>query len=658
MNDQAKGGTALPLAGRKIYLENIPREEALARLLERVGPPAGLPAEEVPSQEAMGRVTAEAVFARVSSPHFHASAMDGYAVSAEDTFGASPVQPRSLRVEEEAYPVDTGDPLPPGTDAVVMIENVHEPEPGVIQLEAALSPWSNVRVAGEDIVEGQLILPPGHRLRPFDIGGLLAAGVTEAPVRKRPVVAIIPTGDELVPPGADLKPGDLIEFNSAVLAAYIEQWGGEARPRPIVDDRFEAIEAAVREELECADIVLVNAGSSAGREDFTSSVVQKLGELLVHGVAIFPGKPTILGVCPGPEGGVKPVIGIPGYPVSAVLALQEFVRPLMAYMMGAPTPEAETIEAVLSRKSASHPGMEEFLRVKVGNVGGRMVALPAKRGASVISSLVEADGVVRIPANSEGVEAGETVRVELLRPLGEIAGNILMAGSHDNALDLLAGELRRRFRGVSLSTSAVGSMAGLIAVRDGEAHLAGSHLLDPETGEYNWSYIRRYIRDREMVVLNFVQREQGILLPKGNPKGIRTVEDLAREGVTIVNRQSGAGTRVLLDHLLAEAGIPPMRVSGYERVETTHMAVAMAVAGGRADAGLGIYAAAQLLGLEFVPLVRERFDFVVPAEHWESLPLQRLAEVLRDADFAGRIRALGGYNTDLTGRVLDPPAST
>ncbi len=646
--------TALPLAGRNIYLENIPREEAFARLIEKIGPALSLPPEEAAVHEALGRITAEPVFAAISSPHFHAAAMDGFAFRAETTFGASAIHPKSFTVGVEAHPVDTGDPLPEGTDAVIMSELIDEIGPETIQIEAAVPPWNHVRVAGEDIVEGQLLLPPGHRLRAFDLGGMLASGVTRVNVRKRPAVAIIPTGDELVSPGEPPGPGQLIEFNSVILSAFITEWGGEPYVYPIVSDRLEAIEETTRDALERADIVLVNAGSSAGREDFTSTVVKRLGELLVHGVAIFPGKPTIIGACASGSGLMKPVFGIPGYPVSAVLALQEFVRPLMAHMAGAAPLEYESVQAVMSRKSASRMGMEEFLRVKLGDVGGRMVALPAKRGASVITSLVEADGIVRVPPTSEGIESGEEVRVELLRPLSEVRGNILMAGSHDNALDLLVSEVRRRFREVSLSTSAVGSMAGLIAVRGGEAHVAGSHLLDPKTGDYNWSYIERYLKGREAVVVNFVQREQGIFLPPGNPKGVASIADLAREDVSIVNRQSGAGTRVLLDHLLAEGGIEPRRVRGYGSVETTHVAVAMAVAGGRADAGLGIFAAAKLLGLDFVSLGWERFDFIFPAEYWEMTAIQRLVEILRDPAFAGSIEALGGYRTDLTGQVLTP----
>ena len=524
MND-----SSLAQGGRKIYLENIPREEALSRLLEKVGA-FRLGEEEIATPEALGRVTARAAYARISSPHFHAAAMDGYALASAETSGATPVSPKEFLLGEEAHPLDTGDPLPDGADCVVMIEHVHEARPGAVRIEAALSPWQNVRVAGEDIVEGQLILTAGHSLRPYDLGALLAAGITRVSVRRRPRIAIIPTGDELVEAGADLKPGDLVEFNSSVMSAFITEWGGEALPGPILEDRFSAIEAAVRDALESADVVLVNAGSSAGREDHTAAVVEKLGELLVHGVAIFPGKPTILGVCESESGERKPVLGIPGYPVSAVLALQEFVRPLMAHMAGAAPGEEERIQAFMSRKSASRLGMEEFLRVKLGRVDERMVCLPAKRGASVISSLVEADGVVRVPAHSEGIETGEEVTVELLRPLRRYPGELAHGGqSRQRARPAGGRELRKRHHDTRLSASAVGSLAGLIAVRDGEAHIAGSHLLDPETGEYNWYYIQRYLRGREVVVVNFVQREQGILVPRGNPKGITGVADLSRE---------------------------------------------------------------------------------------------------------------------------------
>ena len=649
MSDSAKAP-----GSRKIYLENVPREEALSRLLEGLGA-FRLGEEEIPTPEALGRVTARAVYARISSPHFHAAAMDGYALASAETAGAAPVSPKEFRLGERAHPLDTGDPLPEGTDCVVMVERAHEASPGAIRIEAALSPWQNVRVAGEDVVEGRLLLTAGHVLRPYDLGALLAAGVTRVGVRRRPRVAVIPTGDELVAPGADLKPGDLVEFNSCVLSAFITEWGGEAAPGPIVGDDFEAIEGAVREALECADIVLVNAGSSAGREDYAAAVVEKLGEVLAHGVAIFPGKPTILGFCRSESGTRKPVLGIPGYPVSAVLALQAFVRPLMARMAGAAPGEEERVRAVMSRKSASRLGMEEFLRVKLGQVDGRMVCLPARRGASVVSSLVEADGVARVSARSEGIETGEEVEVELLRPLSEIRGNLLMAGSHDNALDLLAAELRKRHPDARLSASAVGSVAGLVAVRNGEAHLAGSHLLDPRTGDYNWPYVKRYLAGREVAVVNFVRRAQGILVPRGNPKGVAGIADLAREDVSIVNRQSGAGTRVLLDHLMERAGLSPEAIRGYERVETTHMAVAMAVSAGRADCGLGIFAAARLLGLDFIPLEEERFDFIAPKSHWETPLVRKVMDILHDEAFQDAVEALGGYNTRWMGRAMAEP---
>ncbi|MFQ5895950.1 MAG: molybdopterin biosynthesis protein, partial [Nitrospinota bacterium] len=600
--------------------------------------------------DSLGRVTAEPLYARISSPHFHAAAMDGVAACAEDTFGASPASPLRLRLGAQAHWVDTGDPLPPGTDAVIMVEHLHQPDPDCVEVEAAVAPWHNVRVAGEDIVAGQLLLPSGHRIRPFDMGALLAGGHTEVPVRRRPRVAVIPTGNELVAPGAELKEGDIVEFNSTLLAAYLRLWGAEPLVYPIVRDEYDALKEAVGRALGEADVVLVNAGSSAGSEDFTAAVFRELGEVVVHGVAMNPGKPTVLGASRG-----KPLVGVPGYPVSAALVLEEFVSPLLAHMLGAPPLEEGRVSAVMSRKTASHLGAVDYVRVRLGLVGDRMVALPGKRGASVISSLVDADGIVRIPANQEGLEKGALVEVELLRPLAEVRNNILLAGSHDNALDLLANALKERFPELSLSTSPLGSLGGLLALRDREAHLASSHLLDPRTGDYNWSYLRRYLRGQELTVVTFLEREQGIMVPPGNPKGVRSIEDLAREDVTIVNRQSGSGTRILLDHLFARRGIDPARVKGYERVEYTHMAVAMAVGGGRADAGLGILAAARALGLDFIPVDRERYDFILPAEFMGLPAIGRLLEVIREPSFRKQVETLGGYHTGRMGEVLSPP---
>jgi len=641
---------------RKIYLEDIPLDEAFARLIaaleaEGFGP---LPTEPMPLDRLVGRVTGAPVWAKISSPHYNAAAMDGIAVRSRDTHGAMETAPRILQLGENAVWVDTGDPIPEGFDAVIMAEEVQEIEPesdadgsGRVAIRAAAAPWQHVRPVGEDLVVGELVLPENHLLGPADVGAIAAAGHIMVDVRRRPRVAVIPTGDELVPPGQELRPGAIIEFNSLVLAGMVSQWGAEATRWQIVPDQWDRLRAAVAEAVIGHDVVLINAGSSAGSEDYTSAIIGELGRLLVHGIAIRPGHPVALGVVSG-----KPVIGIPGYPVSAAVTCDLLVRPLIYRLQGLIPPERPRMRAVMTRKVLSPLGLDEYLRVKVGRVGDRVVATPLSRGAGVIMSLVRADGIVRIPRFSEGVHAGTEVEVELLRPPEEIERTIVAIGSHDLTLDLLASHLRRCRPELAFSSANVGSLGGLLALQRWEAHLAGSHLLDVVSGEYNLADVRQVLPDREVVLVNLVYRQQGLLVAQGNPKGIRGLEDLLREDVTFVNRQREAGTRVLLDYKLKELGLDPSRIRGYHRIEYTHLAVAAAVASGTADAAVGILAAARALDLDFVPLAMERYDLVIPREHYESEAMQALLAVIRSEAFKREVEALGGYDVSQTGVVV------
>lgn len=634
---------------RKIYLEDIPLDEAWRRFTEALAA-AGLwrpfPGEDVPVVSALGRVTAAPVWARISSPHYHAAAMDGYAVRAADTIGATETAPLRLALGPQAVYVDTGDPLPPWANAVIPIEHV-QPGPDTIEIMAPVPPWRNVRPMGEDMVATELVLPANHTLVPVDLGAIAGCGHTHVQVRRRPRVAVIPTGTELVPPGVPLRPGDIIEYNSLVLAAQVESWGGQATRWPIIPDDYDRLRAAVQEAVATHDLVLINAGSSAGSEDFTARVVADLGQLLVHGVAVRPGHPVILGmICS------RPVIGVPGYPVSAALTGEIFVEPLLARWLGRPPQARPTVQATLTRKVLSPLGDDEYLRVTVGRVGGRTVAAPLSRGAGVITSLVRADGIVRIPRFSEGVHAGETVTVELYRQPEEIEHTIVVIGSHDLTLDLLAQHLAEARPGLRLASAHAGSLGGLVALRRGEAHLAGSHLLDEATGEYNISYVRQYLPGVPVVLVTLVRREQGLIVAPGNPKGIRGLADLARPEVTFVNRQRGAGTRVLLDYRLKELGIDPATVNGYEREEYTHLAVAAAVQSGAADCGLGIRAAARALDLDFVPLEHERYDLVIPRQYYEGPLLRPLLDLLHDVAFRQAVAALPGYDVAEMGQIV------
>lgn len=664
-----------------IYLHDIPLAEARAALwgaLAEAGLDGVLGVEEVPlDEQLLGRVLAEPVWAKISAPHYHASAMDGFAVRSADTTGALLNTPVLLRVGEQTSYVDTGDLLPDWADAVIQIEHTepitaaNDPahdnprQPHAILIREAIPPWRNVRPMGEDMVATQLVLPQGHILRPVDLGALAGSGHTHVRVARRPRVAIIPTGTELKPIGQPVQAGDIIEYNSIVLAAQVGQWGGVATRWPIVPDNLAAIQAAVQEAATNQDLILLNAGSSAGAEDFSAQVVASLGRVLVHGIAVRPGHPVIMGMVGGDRGrGTRdegqsaspqspvPILGVPGYPVSAALTGEILVEPLLAVWQGRRPHELPTVQAELTRKTTSPLGDDDYVRVVVGKVGERVLAAPIQRGAGVISSLVRADGLVVFPAGSQGQPAGAQVTVHLYRPVAEIERTILAIGSHDMALDVLgqyvAGHGRR------LASANVGSLGGLVALRRGEAHLAGAHLLDGETGTYNIPFLPQYLPDVPVTLVTLVGREQGLIVPAGNPHGLRGLEDVAERGVRYVNRQRGAGTRLLLDYHLAQLGIAPEQVVGYEQEEYTHLAVAAAVVSGRAACGLGIPAAAQALDLGFVPLFQERYDLVVPTAYYEGEMLQPLWEILQTAAFRHAIAALPGYDVADMGKVVWP----
>ena len=574
--------------------------------------------------------------------------MDGIAIRAADTLGASETSP--VYLAPDAYDViDTGDPMPAGRDAIVMREHVHYDTEGRAELLAAAPPYQHVRSIGEDVSAGELLLPEGHRLRPADLAAAVAAGAKQLSVRKRPLVLILPTGDEIVPIGTEPGTGEILDTNSLMLAAQAREAGCEARILPIEPDSPQRIAAAVTAAAAGCDLLIVIAGSSAGRDDYTARVVSATGTLAVHGVAVRPGHPVVLGVV-----GQTPVLGAPGYPVSAALTFDIFAVPMLAGLSGAPPRRRPVTAAKLARKLASPLGMDDWVRVRLGAVGGDLVATPLPRGAGVLTSLVRADGLLVVPAGVEGHHAGSTVSVELLRGLDEIARTIVAIGSHDLVLDLAASALRADDPLITLASSNVGSLGGLVALRDGLCHIAGSHLLDLASGEYTLPYVDRVFGSSapDVAVVRLVHREQGLMVAPGNPLRLGGIEDLTRPGVRYVNRQRGAGTRVLLDHRLAEHGIPPDAISGYAREEPTHLAVAAAIAAGRGDAGLGITAAARAFGLDLVPVTWEPYDLVVTPGALGSPLLKPLWALLHSDQFQAAVTGLGGYSAKEMGRRL------
>lgn len=648
----------------KIYIENTPLHEAIEKwtnklTISSVNKP--LQGEPVKVVDSLGRVTAEPVFAKISSPSYHASAMDGYAVKFTDTFGASEVVPKHLKIPEQAIYVATGDPMPDGFNSVIMVEDINiierqgtrdegqeNPLLEYIEIIKPATPWQHVRTVGEDIVTTELILPENTKIRPVDVGAMLAGGLTEIKTRRKPRIVIIPTGNELVEPGTKLKKGNIIEFNSSILSGLVTEWGGEPIRLPVVPDNIDELKKTILEATETGDLVVINAGVSAGAKDFTFSAIKDLGDIILHGLNIKPGKPVILGWINN-----KPVLGIPGYPVSAYITFELFSKALIYAWQGLAPERTETIIAKLTRQVASTMGKEEFLRVKVGVVGGKVIASPLGRGAGMLMSLVRADGFVRIPAMSEGLSAGKDVEVSLIQNKNKISNTLVCIGSHDNILDVLASFLKKKYPTFSLSSTHVGSMGGLVAIKRREAHIAGTHLLDEETGEYNVPFIKRLLSDNKIILINLVHRQQGLLVLKGNPKNIKGFEDLLRDDITFINRQSGSGTRLLLDKYLKDLKIDPKKIRGYEQEEYTHMTVASGVLNGIADTGLGIYAASKSLGLDFIPIAKERYDLAVPEEFYNLDITQKLLEIIRnDMEFRETVKKLGGYDTADMGKII------
>jgi len=638
---------------RKRYLKKTPLRDAVNLFLASVDS-LQLASEVVPVAEARDRITAEAIFAKISSPHYHAAAMDGICVRAEESFGATEFCGKKLTLASGEAPgagafayVDTGDPLPSWANAVIMIEKVRQLDETSLEIFESVAPWTHVRLVGEDVVATELLLPRCHRLRPYDLGALLAAGHTTVCVKVQPRVGIIPTGDELIEAGADVKPGAVIEFNSTVLAAFVQEWGGTPVRYPSVKDNLKDLQQALRRATVECDVVTMIAGSSAGEHDLTAEVVALMGELRVHGIDVMPGKPAVLGEVAG-----KPLIGVPGYPVSAIVIAREILRPGLEKLLGCAAPSYPSARAIVPRKIPSHLGLEEFVRVSLGRVGERLIAVPLARGAGVITTMVHADGLLRIPGFVEGLNAGEETKVDLLRPVDEIEHTILCTGSHDLAIGILEDQLKRHHPELKIAASNVGSLGGLLALQRGETHIAGAHLLDPDTGTYNIPDIKKTIPMTPLVMVHLAHREQGLLVRHGNPKSITDLKDLLGQGIRFVNRQPGSGTRVLLDYELTRLGIEPASITGYEREEFTHMAVAVAIASDLADAGLGVRAAAQALDLDFIPIASEEYDVLFLRSFFDSETGARLIAIMRSDAFKKAVAALGGYDPRDAGRAM------
>lgn len=586
---------------------------------------------KVPVQDSCGKITAEAIYSPISIPSAHLSAMDGIAVKSRDTIGATDQRP--VEVTDFAL-VNTGNVIPDGYDAVIMIEDVEE-QNGSYLVRSPVPLWHHIRPVGEDIAQYEMILPRLTRIRAMDIGAMANFGISHVPVLDLRV-ALIPTGSEIVPIGSTPAPGQVIESNMHMGAALIRETGVSVTHYPPVPDDRDKIRAAIKKAAYDHDIILISAGSSKGTKDYTADIISELGEVFVHGVAIKPAKPVIIG-----EINHKPVIGLPGYPIACYTIIREFVYPLLTWY-GFPLPGSDLISAHLTSPVQSQIGTDEFVLATVGNIQDRWVAVPLSRGSGVQMTMVRSNAYLKIPAEIEGLEAGSAVSATLTVEKRIADQVVLITGSHDPSVDYLADLVRNE--GIMIASSHVGSMGGLLTLKRGDCHLAPMHLL-AEDDEYNIPYLKKYLPEEELVLICVGERIQGIA-----SREALGFDDITR--YRFINRQRGSGTRMLLDNMLRKKQIDPEKISGYDREVTNHLAVCLAIQSGDADLGLTTYSAARSFSLQFIPVGLERYELVTTSRLFGKDPrVKKIAEMIASTKFKEVLIHLGGYETENTGHI-------
>lgn len=621
---------------RKTYIDNQDIT-IYDKYLESLGD-IRLGSETINTIDALNRVTSKSIYAAKCDPMYNASAMDGIEVLSENTQSASNDNPKILKLGVDFEYVNTGNPIKKEYNSEIMIEDVMVIDEFTVSIIKPAYPYQNVRVKGESIVEGEMVLKNNSLIRAQDIGAIYASCNDVIEVYKKPLVGIIPTGNEMVNDKNELKNGKLMESNSKMFKALVETNHATANIYDICLDDKELLKERLLKAVKENDLVIINAGSSAGTKDYTVDIISELGTVFAHGIAIKPGKPTILGVIDN-----KPVIGIPGYPVSAFLVFDLFVKPILLKMQCIRDDESQYIECTLSRNIVSSLKNAEYVRMNIGYVNNKFVATPLERGAAQIMSLVKADGLLYIDRLSEGYNEGDLVKVKLIKPLSVIKNNLSIIGSHDLVIDVISDTL-------DVSSAHVGSMGGIFALLKNECHIAPIHLLDTSTGVYNISYIKKYFKNQKMVLIKGVGRTQGILEKKG--LNIKTIKDIALNNIPFANRQGGSGTRILFDYLLNKDNISPDMINGYQKEYTTHLAVGVAIDNDTAKCGIGISSIARILDLDFYPLGNEEYDFLTTYENYLDERVQRFIEVLKSDDFRKKVLDLKDYTIDNLGKVI------
>jgi len=640
------------MSERKIFRTLISLEEANTRLLKFFDPrPVG--EETVPVEKSLGRIISDDIISQIDIPGFDRAAMDGYAVRAADTFGSEEEHPVVLKVvgrveagenptsevaSGKAVEIATGAPIPKGSNSVVMVEYTHERD-GSVEIRRPVTPGENVMAAGSDIMAGELVLRKGDRFTSREVGLIAALGVETVKVYRKPRVAIISTGNEILRLGEQIQYGKIFDINANSLFAAVIETGCEPIYIGVARDDSNDMLDKIGKALQTTNLVITSGSTSAGVGDRLYRILNSFGEpgVIVHGLSLKPGKPVVVAVIKG-----IPVFALPGYPTSAMIIFQTLVKPVLLRMTGFGEAHARnTLQVTLAMKAFAAGGRREFMPVHVIlNETGKYIAYPVMGGSGAITSYAMSDGFIDIPVERKLLEEGEPVTVSLFNPEFRPA-DITIIGSHCIGIDVLLSVIRAAHPEFAAKIVNVGSMGGLNAVARGEADLAGIHLIDENSGEFNLPYIKRAKEHAEFVLFRGYNREQGLLVAQGNPKRIAGFGDLLRNDVTFINRNPGSGTRVLTDLNIRKMASQMSRdleqlissINGYSVEAKSHSAVAAAVAQGKADVGVAIRATTKTHPLDFIPIIDERFDFLALKSRLEKPSVRTLVETLKSTRF-------------------------
>ncbi len=633
---------------RKIYFKKVDFEKAekiLDDKLKQLNIILRLKKETVKTENSIGRITATPIYAKKSVPSFSSSAMDGIAVRAEDTKFVSPKNPKKLYKDKDFQYINTGFPIPSGFNAVIKIEDVNIISEDVVEIEKSVPFFNNVRQIGEDVQEGEMILPSYFKITPECSALLYSSGIYELEVLKKPKAALLPTGSEIVKRGEKLKKGTVYETNSIFIEHHLKEMGFNVHTFEPEPDIISDLENLTKRLVKEYDLLFILSGTSSGEKDYSPAIIEKLGKIHFHGVNYIPGKPFCFG-----EIEKKPVFCIPGFPGAAAGVVRDFIKKASFHF----TLYDDTKESIKAYSAFNIPlklGMKEFLKVKVGKVKGEYTFYPLKRGSSVLKPFIEKDGLLISSPSEEGVNENEVKNIMIFKRKELIEKNIVFIGSNDFLIYELRNFLRKKDYELDLTIIHTGSLGGIFALKKEKTNLTGIHLFDPEEEMYNLTYIKKHLKGKKIVLMNLSYRSQGILVKKGNPKNIKSLKDLTRSDVTFINRQLGSGTRILLDYLLKKEEINKEEINGYEREVFTHLEAGISVNEGEADCAVGIYPVSKILDLEFIEIGKEKYDLIFEYNFFNSNGFNLLNEIINSKAFEKKANELGGYDLKDKGKI-------